>query len=175
MIVDANAQAYTQRILANLKGRDPLDVLSSTAGRLRELTAGRTRDDLARKPDPSRWSVVQIVAHLADSEVVGAWRFRSVIASDGVALQPYDQNAWATTFRYEETDPFESIGLFETVRSSTLSLLRRVDPALHANYGMHAERGKESIEHLIRLYAGHDLNHLSQIEGLVNARARSGA
>ena len=72
-------------------------------------------------------------------------------------------------------DPFESIGLFETVRSSTLSLLRRVDPALHANYGMHAERGKESIEHLIRLYAGHDLNHLAQIEGLVNARARSGA
>ena len=97
MIVDANAQAYTQRILANLKGRDPLDVLSSTAGRLRELTAGRTRDDLARKPDPSRWSVVQIVAHLADSEVVGAWRFRSVIASDGVALQPYDQNEWAAT------------------------------------------------------------------------------
>ena len=174
MIVDANAQAYTQRILANLKGGDPLDVLSSTAGRLRELTAGRTRDDLAKKPDPSRWSVVQIVAHLADSEVVGAWRFRSVIASDGVALQPYDQNEWEARFRYEETDPFESIGLFETVRSSTLSLLRRVDPALHANYGMHAERGKESIEHLIRLYAGHDLNHLAQIEGLVNARARSG-
>jgi hypothetical protein len=166
MIVDASAQAYTQRILSNLQGRDPWDVLSSTAGRLRQLTAGRTRDDLARKPDPSRWSVVQILAHLADAEIVGAWRFRSVLASDGVALQPYDQNAWAATFRYEESDPFESIELFEATRSATLSLLRRVDPALYANHGLHAERGKETIEHLIRLYAGHDLNHLSQIEQL---------
>lgn len=163
MIVDANPQAYTRRILSNLQGRDPMDVLSSTAGRLRELTSGRTREELARKPD-QRWSVVQILAHLADAEIVGAWRYRSILACDAVALQAFDQNAWASAFRYEDTDPSESIQLFDANRSATLSLLRRADPALYANYGMHAERGKETIEHLIRLYAGHDLNHLTQIE-----------
>ncbi len=167
MIVDANPQAYAQRILSNLQGRDPWGVLSSTAGRLRELTTGRTREELARKPDPQRWSVVQILAHLADAEIVGAWRFRSILACDGVALQAFDQNAWAPAFRYEDTEPSESIQLFDANRSATLSLLRRVDSALYANYGMHAERGKETIEHLIRLYAGHDLNHLAQIQQLL--------
>ncbi len=167
MIVDADPQAYTRRILSNLQGRDPMDVLSSTAGRLRELTSERTREELARKADPQRWSVVQILAHLADAEIVGAWRYRSILACDGVALQAFDQNAWASAFRYEDTDPSESIQLFDANRSATLSLLRRADPALYANYGMHAERGKETIEHLIRLYAGHDLNHLAQIQQLL--------
>ena len=54
-------------------------------------------------------------------------------------------------------------------RSATLSLLRRVDRALYANHGMHAECGKETIEHLIRLHAGHDLNHLTQIEALLRS------
>lgn len=157
-------EAYTARIISQLAGRDPWQVLSSTPARLRELVAGRTREELGRTPDPPRWSVVQILAHLADSEVVGAWRFRSVLAADGVALQAYDQNAWASTFRYAETDPSASLELFEVNRRATLSLLGRVDPALHANHGMHAERGKETIEHLVRLYAGHDLNHLGQVE-----------
>jgi len=160
-------QAYTDRIISQLQGRDPWQVLASTPARLRELVDGRTREELSRTPEPSRWSVVQILAHLADAEIVGAWRFRSVLGADGVALQAYDQNAWASTFRYADTDPSASLQLFEVNRMATLSLLRRVDPALHANHGMHAERGKETIEHLVRLYAGHDLNHLAQVERLI--------
>ena len=159
--------AYIARILSFLGDREPLQILASTAGRLRALIARRTRDELSRSPDPVRWSAVQILAHLADAEVVGAWRIRSILAADGVPLQPFDQNTWAAAFRYAESDPFESLQLFETNRTATLSLLRRVDPALHANHGMHAERGKETIAHLLRLYAGHDLNHLAQIEKLL--------
>ena len=160
-------QDYTARILSNVRDRDAWSVLASTPERLRELIAGRTREELARTPDPSRWSVVQILAHLADAEIVGAWRFRSVLAADGVPLQAYDQNAWANAFRYADTDPVASLQLFEVNRAATLLLLRRVDPSLHANHGLHAERGKETIEHLVRLYAGHDLNHLMQVERLV--------
>lgn len=165
--MDETPQNYTARILSFLGGQDPLQVLASTPGRVRELIAGRTREQLAWPSAPSRWSVAQIIAHLADSEVVGAWRFRSILAADGSPLQPYDQNAWAATFRYQDADPAESLQLFDANRTATLSLLRRVDPALRANHGMHGERGKETIEHLIRLYAGHDLNHLSQIERLL--------
>lgn len=162
-------QEYTARLLSLVGTADALAILSTTPRRLKELIAGRTIDELSRKPNPAKWSVTQILAHLADSEVAGAWRFRSVLASDGVALQPYDQNAWAEAFRYEHSDPFESCEAFGALRASLISLLKRVDTRLYANYGIHAERGKESIEHLIRLYAGHDLNHLQQIEGHIRA------
>ena len=160
-------QEYSARLLSLVDDKDSLSVLYTTPRKLRELIAGRTIDELSRKPDPSKWSVAQILAHLADAELVGGWRFRSILASDGVALQPFDQNTWADTFRYQDVDPFESCQAFGATRASLLSLLTRVDRRLYANYGMHAERGKESIEHLVRLYAGHDLNHLGQIEGLI--------
>ena len=160
-------QAYTARLLGNVGEADPWTVISSTARRLRDLIAGRTVEELSRTPDPSKWTVVQILAHLADAEVVAGWRFRSILAWDGIPLQPFDQDAWATIFRYAETDPFESCQLFEVNRASLLALLERVDRERHANHGMHAERGRETIEHLIRIYAGHDLNHLRQIEALV--------
>ena len=158
---------YIARILSNVGPNDPWVVLATTARRLRELVAGRSVDELSRSADPSKWSVRQILAHLADAEIVAAWRFRSIMAADGVPLQPFDQDSWADTFRYAEADPFESLQLFEVTRAALLSLLRRVDRKLYANHGMHAERGQESIEHLVRLYAGHDLNHLGQIERLI--------
>ena len=160
-------EAYISRILSNVGEHEPLQILGSTAGRLRTAIEGHTREELSRTPDPARWSALQILAHLADAEVVAAWRIRSILAADGVPLQPFDQNTWAAAFRYAESDPFESLQLFEANRAATLSLLGRVNPALHANHGMHAERGKETITHLLRLYAGHDLNHLAQIEKLL--------
>lgn len=159
--------AYTARLLSNVGSEDPWQVISTTARRLRELIAGRSLEELSRTPDSSKWTVVQVLAHLADAEVVAGWRIRSILAWDGVPLQPFDQDAWAETFRYAETDPRESVMLFEVNRASVLALLRRVDRKLYANHGMHAERGQETIEHLVRLYAGHDLNHLRQIEALV--------
>lgn len=161
------AQDYISRILGNVGSEDPWQVLQSTPGRLRQLTHGKSAARLAGTPDTGRWSVVQILAHLADAEVVAGWRIRSILAADGVAIQPFDQDVWASTFKYADTDPGESLDLFEATRRSNLSLLKRVDPALHANHGLHAERGKETITHLIRLYAGHDLNHLHQIEKLL--------
>ena len=114
-----------------------------------------------------------VLRALFDPEIVGAWRIRSVLASNGAALQPYDQDRWAATFRYAAADPFESIDLFRAVRANTLSLLRRVDSALYENYGVHGERGRETVSHIVRLYAGHDRNHLGQIERLLAAAPRA--
>jgi hypothetical protein len=161
------APQYIERILSNVGSHDPWEVMQTTAARLRRLTAGRSRADLGRTDDPTRWSVTQILAHLADAEVVAGWRLRSILASDGVPIQPFDQDSWADALNYADADPAESLDLFEISRKANLSLLRRVDPSLHANHGLHAERGKETITHLVRLYAGHDLNHLAQIERLL--------
>ena len=160
-------QQYTARLLSYTEAQDPLQVMQSTAGRLKQLLTGHSTGDLMRRPAPDRWSPGEIVTHLSDAEIAGAWRFRSVLAWNEVPLQPYDQNAWSRAFRYEQADPWASLELFEVLRRSTLALLGRVDPALYDNYGLHAERGKESVTHLIRLYAGHDLNHLRQIDALL--------
>lgn len=164
-------QQYTERLLGYVGDADPLEILSSTAGRLRSLLAGRSREELSRQPAPARWSPAEIVVHLSDAEVVGAWRFRAALAQNAVPFQAYDQNVWADAFRYAEADPAEALELFDVLRRSTVSLLGRVDPSRFDHYGMHAERGRESVAHLMRLYAGHDRNHLRQIETLLGTPA----
>lgn len=161
------AQQYVERILRHADGLDGLAVLAQTPVRLEALLAGTPHESWRVRPAPRRWSAGEVLAHLADCEIVAGWRVRSILATDGAALQPFDQDAWAETFRYVESDLAESLQMFTAARRSLLSLLRRVDPARLDHYGMHAERGKETIRHLIQLYAGHDLNHLGQIESLV--------
>ncbi|AMY07785.1 Putative metal-dependent hydrolase YfiT [Luteitalea pratensis] len=161
------AQQYIQRILSHAEGLDGLTLLAETPSRLESLLRATSADRWRTRPAPERWSAGEVLAHLADSEIVTGWRVRSILATDGVPLQPFDQDVWAEAFRYGEIDPAESLATFSAARASLLSLLRRVDPSRRQHHGLHAERGKEFIEHLIQLYAGHDLNHLKQIEALV--------
>jgi uncharacterized damage-inducible protein DinB len=161
------AQEYIARILSNSEGHDGLKVLGETAGRLRALLDASPEEKWRQRPAPGRWSAGEVLAHLADAELVTAWRVRSILAADGTPLQAFDQDEWARAFKYGEIDPAESLRTFTAARTSLLSLLGRVDPSRHAHHGLHAERGKETIAHLIQLYAGHDINHLKQIEALV--------
>lgn len=161
------AQQYIERILKHAEGLDGLAVLAATPARIEALVRTSPPHRWRERPAPGRWSAGEVLAHLADAEIVTGWRVRSILASDGVPLQPFDQEVWAEAFKYGEVDPAESLATFSAARASLLSLLRRVDPARRQHHGLHAERGKEPIEHLIRLYAGHDLNHLKQIEALV--------
>jgi len=162
------AEQYIARITRFVGDQDPWSLLAGAPGRLRSLVDGASPRELTWTTSASRWSVTQIAAHLADSEIVAAWRIRSVLEHDGVGLQAYDQNVWASAFRYETVPPAESVAVFERLRAATLRVLHAVDPQRRAHAGMHAERGRESIDHLVHLYAGHDLNHLSQIERLLN-------
>jgi hypothetical protein len=163
-------QQYVQRILSNVDDCDPWEVLTSTPSRLRRLVAGKRDHDLERRPSPGRWSAKQILAHLADAEVVLGWRLRSILATSGVTLQPFDQNRWAEVFTYEQVPVDESLDLFEACRRSNVRLFRMADPSMMENFGMHQERGRESVAHLVRLMAGHDVNHLRQLEGLLGGR-----
>ena len=108
------------------KDRDAAEVLRATPDRLRALVNRATSDEIRWTTSPARWSIAEIAAHLADSEIVGAWRIRSVLARDGIGLQAYDQNVWASAFRYDQTDAAESVALFEVLRRSTLRVGPRV-------------------------------------------------
>ncbi len=164
------AQQYTQRILGYLDGKDPLKIQRSTAKKLEKLTKGLGKKQLRRRPGPGKWSIAEILAHLADAEVVGSWRMRQILGADGTQIQAFDQDAWAKTFRYEDRDPKVSLKVFRVLRENNLLLLEAVPRKLWGNYGMHSERGKETIAHIVRMFAGHDLNHLQQVEKIVKGK-----
>ena len=161
------AQQYIARILSNSEGQDGLAVLEGTASRLQALVTSTPAARWRERPASGRWSAAEVLAHLADAEIVAGWRVRSILACNGIPLQAFDQDAWAEAFKYAEVDPVESLTLFAVARASLLSVLGRVDRSRLSHHGMHAERGQETIAHLIQLYAGHDINHLKQIEALV--------
>lgn len=159
-------QQYIQRILKNSEGQDPLRVQQTAPRKLASLLRGKTKKQLTRRPAPGKWSVGEIIAHLADAEIAISWRMRQILSSNGVSLQAYDQDAWANTFDYARRDPRQSLERYRVLRDANLALLKTIPKPLWDNYGMHQERGKESIAHMVRLTAGHDLNHLRQVESI---------
>jgi hypothetical protein len=158
------AQQYISRILAFSEDKDPITVLGTTADRLTTLVNSTPIERWDRRPAPDVWTPRQVLAHLADVEIVTGWRMRSILATDGVPLQPFDQSDWGLAFKYSAADIGESLATFSALRAGLLSLLTRVDGVRLEHHGMHGERGRETITHLLKLCAGHDLNHLGQIE-----------
>jgi len=158
------AQQYIQRILGHVEGQDALRVQRSSAARLQKAIRGLTPKQLRWRPEAGKWSIAEIVAHLADAEIVASWRLRSVIGENGVTIQPFDQNVWVSTFRYNDRDARQSVELFRVLREANLSMLKKLHPEAWENYGMHLERGKETVAHLARMFAGHDTNHALQVE-----------
>jgi len=112
---------------------------------------------------PGKWSICQVLSHLSDSELVWGWRSRLILAQDRPPLTGYDQDLWAERLQYAEADPHESLSMFRTLRASNLRLIERATPSDLQRVGVHSERGEESLGHLLKLYAGHDLLHLNQI------------
>jgi uncharacterized damage-inducible protein DinB len=165
-------QQYVARILGNIEGKDPLKIQRTTAKKMEKAIKRLSKKQLRRRPKPGKWSIAEILAHVADTEVVASWRMRLILGSDGTPIQGFDQDVWAKTFRYEEQDPKQSLKVFRVLRENNLSLLNSVPRKLWENHGLHSERGKETIAHIVRLFAGHDLNHLQQVEKIAKASRR---
>jgi hypothetical protein len=160
-------QQYTQRILSYIEGKEPLAVQAATAERLAHLIEGVSASELRRRTAPDKWSVSEIIAHLADGEIVGGFRVRFILGSPGSPVVAFDQDKWATSGHYDKRDPQKSVELFRVLREANLALLESLKPEQWKQYGTHSERGKESIEHIVRMFAGHDVNHLQQIEKIL--------
>ena len=158
------ATAYTNAIIDLLGDRDPMPILRETSSKLSGAIQGLSDAQLRQREKPGKWSIAHVLRHLADSEIVYAWRMRLIFAQDRPPLTGYDQDAWADRLHYELEDPSESLALFGALRKSNLRLLERASAEDLQRVGMHVERGEESLEHIRRMYAGHDLLHLRQIE-----------
>lgn len=161
------AQEYTQRLLSYGNGKDPLRLQQAAPGKLAALLKGKTGKQLMHRPAPDKWSVAEITAHLADAELAISWRLRQVLANNAIPIQAYDQDLWARTFNYARRDPRQSLTSFRALREANIALLKSVPRKLWENYGVHAERGNESVNHIVKMVAGHDLNHLQQIQTIL--------
>ncbi len=161
------AQQYIQRILGHVDGQDALTMQKATAGKLKKQIRGLGPKQLRWKPEPGKWSIAEIVAHLADAEIVASWRMRSIIGASGTTIQPFDQDVWTSVFQYAKRDAKQSVEVFRVLRENNLSMLKALPREDWEKFGMHLERGKETITHLTRMFAGHDTNHVRQIEGIV--------
>jgi hypothetical protein len=170
--MNETVQEYIQRILAQAAGKDPVKVQASTAAKLKRLIQRAPAAKLRKRPAPGKWSASEIIAHLADSEIVTGWRIRQILGAPGTSLQAYDQDAWAAAGHYEKRDARKSLEQFHVLREGNLALLKSLTPEQRNQHGMHAERGVETIELIVRMMAGHDLNHLAQVERLL-ARKKS--
>ena len=163
------ARAYVASILKALGSRDAMEVLAETPAALRRAVAGLSPSQDGAPERAGKWSVRHVVQHLADSELVGAFRFRMILAHDAPELPGYDQDLWAARLRYEDSDVATALGDFTTLRQANLRLFRRATPADLARVMHHAERGDESLGQTIPMYAGHDLVHLAQIRRIRTA------
>jgi len=165
--VGETAQQYTARMLRLAAGKEPLTVLAATPGKLRRLVERTPRRALSRRPAPGKWSVAQLIAHLADTEIVFAYRLRMILSRDGTEIQAFDQEKWADVVQYDRVDTADALAVFTVVRRMNLALVKRITPRQRKQFGLHQERGKETVDHICRMNAGHDLNHLAQIERIV--------
>jgi hypothetical protein len=163
-------QQYTQRILAQAGGQEPLKVLAATPKKLERLVVRASTAKLRKRPAPDKWSVSEIVAHLADAELVIGWRVRFILGAPGTSIQAFDQDSWVKALHYEKRNPKESLAQMRALREANLALYKSLTPEQWMHYGMHSERGQESVEHIVRMIAGHDLNHLQQIERILASK-----
>src|SRR3954452_3538189 len=119
-------QQYIARMSSLLADKDPLKVQQATSKKLAASIKGLDKKKLNKRPAPDKWSITEILAHLADAEVVGSWRMRIVLNQNGTPIHAFDQDIWASTFNYKKSDPQKSLETFRVLRENNLSMLKKI-------------------------------------------------
>ena len=147
---------------SHLGTQDPVSVLSATASRLQQM-AGSLGDTRVDAPlAPGKWSPREVFIHLADCELAFGFRYRQALAEDNHVVQPFDQDGWAKT--YTAYGAQQALETFSALRSWNLALIRSLTSEQLSKPVMHPERGQETVQGLIEINAGHDVNHLQRLE-----------
>jgi DinB superfamily len=156
---------YVARLLGLVGSRDHFVLLQATPARLSDIWAQIGDSGLPVTYGPGKWSARQIMAHLADVELAIGFRIRQTVAEDRHQIQAFDQDHWA--HGYGSADASLAVPAQAALRRWNLSFFRSLDGAQLVRSGSHPERGEETVDLMIRILAGHDLNHLAQLETIV--------
>lgn len=167
----AETTAYVDALLGLIGNDDPVRILGQTPVVLEHFLPPLSPEMITRPEAPGKWSIRDVIQHLADSEMVGGVRLRMVLAHDRPTIVGYDQDLWADRLRYRDVDVREALEQFTVLRRRNMRLWQDLSPADLARVGLHNERGEESLGHMRKLYAAHDLLHLRQIERIRASQA----
>ncbi len=162
---------YQAAILDLVGDDDPAAIQTAAPGEWRRLLA-EAGPDVATRPDAGEWSVLELLGHAVDSELVAAWRYRMALAEDRPDIVPYDQDLWAGRFHAAggpEADPAQLLAVFEALRAYDLALWDGTSDTDRRRIGLHRERGPESMGLQFVLIAGHDRFHAAQARRTLNA------
>jgi hypothetical protein len=118
---------------------------------------------------PGKWSIRQIVAHLADADTVGAHRFRQLVAEDNPTIVAFDQELWTKNLDYARRKPKSSLETFRRVRAENYELLKELPPAAFDRAGNHTERGRVTLGEMLEGFAGHAESHARQMQQIRDA------
>src|SRR4030095_14902596 len=146
------ANAYKANILRYQAGADFLALQAAAPEKLASLIGDLSSEELSRRPAPDKWSIQELVAHLADDELVGAYRIRMILSSPGTEIQAFDQDIWSRTGRYNRMDVRLSFEMFRALRGANLALLGTLRRDEWDMFGVHAERRVESIRDIAMYY-----------------------
>jgi hypothetical protein len=145
----------------------PLEtILGRTAARIRSLIERIGPGKSGAAPAPGKWSAAEIVCHLADCEIAFGFRLRQTLAEDNHLVQPFDQQRWALA--YPGVEAGQALDAFTGLRSWNLGLISKALPGSAEKPVTHPERGAMTFRTLVETMAGHDLNHLAQLERLAS-------
>jgi len=163
-------EQYRKRMLGHLGGKDSLRLQAAAPQKVERLLKGAPAAKLRRRPAPGKWSIAEIVAHIADTELVGGFRIRLILGNPGTAIAAFDQDVWVRALHYDKRDARKSFEQFRALRAANLALLKTLTREQWQQHGMHSERGPETVETIVSMFAGHDLNHIKQIEAILASK-----
>jgi len=164
--VQPEFRAYMRKMDAYRAGRAPLPLLRTGPAKIARAAAGLRKSQLRRRPAPGKWSIAEILGHLADTEYVYGYRCRMALSESGRPVQAYNQAIWTKALRHQKRSAARMLALIQTMRRANLELVESVPRREWKRYGLHPERGRETVRRTLELVAGHDLNHLDQIRAI---------
>jgi uncharacterized damage-inducible protein DinB len=147
-----------------LGSREPVEVIGATPARLRRLLDGLSAEQIETPPATGKWSVREVMAHLADCEIAFGFRLRQAAA--GVQMiQPFDQDDWARN--YGGYDSQAAMKTYRALRAWNLAFVRSLIEEQRTRTVTHPERGTMTVWTIVETMAGHDLHHLARLEKLL--------
>jgi DinB superfamily len=148
-----------------IDSRPIAEILAATPSTLEELTEAIGAHRMAIAPAPGKWTPAEILSHLADCEIAFGFRLRQTLAEDNHTVQPFDQEKWAAT--YPSITAQQAIAAFTAMREWNLILIRNAPQGSAKKAVTHPERGAMTFQTIVETMAGHDLNHIAQLQKLV--------
>jgi uncharacterized damage-inducible protein DinB len=167
--VAETAEQYKARFATYTEGKDPVAMQREAPQALARLIEGVPEPKLKASPAPGKWSVTEILMHLAEDELTSTWRYRQMLEHNGIQLGGFNQELWAEWSDYASWEPAEALNMFRLLREANLKMFGRLNDDQWERYGIHADRGRITVRELCRHMAAHDINHIEQIRRILNS------